>query len=53
MYSRLTTRSIKVLAFMLAMPVLDGLNYMFWPVWYRPYNENILSRVIYLGERYS
>jgi hypothetical protein len=26
---------------------MDGIRYQYWPVWARPYNENILSRVIW------
>lgn len=35
------------LATILSFTLFEGVRYEHWPVWVRPYNENILSRVIW------
>ena len=33
--------------------LLDGIRAPFWPVWARPGNDNIISRIKVFGERFS
>ena len=33
--------------------ILDGVRAPYWPVWARPGNENIISRIKVFGERFS
>lgn len=36
-----------ILTTLLGIGLFEGVRYEHWPVWVRPYNENILSRVIW------
>lgn len=38
------------LAILLWSGGMEGIRYQYWPVWARPYNENILSRPAHWGE---
>ena len=54
MYSQLITKNIKTstLSLLMVIVMMDCIPDKYWPVWARPGNDNIISRIKIFGERH-